>query len=102
VASPKALFFHGKLFVVGDVQITLRSNVGLSTTHAAFDCNELEKVVEGKITAEQWERAVLRWRKAQRRFAMAVSAYGLVSRWEMVWLAICWIGVLVGQRIGLL
>ncbi|KAF3035817.1 hypothetical protein E8E12_005542 [Didymella heteroderae] len=71
VASTKASFFGGKVFLVGDAQTTLRPNVGMGTTHAANDCNELEKVIDGSATPEQWERAVLRWGAAQRRFAMA-------------------------------
>lgn len=59
VASPKALFMGGKVFLVGDAQVTLRPNVGLGSTHAAHDCNWLEKVVDGGITADEWEKGVV-------------------------------------------
>lgn len=99
--STKATFFDGKLFLVGDAQTTLRPNIGMSTTHAAYDCNELEKVIEGKITPDQWERSVFRWVAAKRRFAMAISAYGLSTKLDSLWNALCWVGLLVGQKIGL-
>jgi 2-polyprenyl-6-methoxyphenol hydroxylase-like FAD-dependent oxidoreductase len=102
VTSTKATFFDGKLFLVGDAQLTLRPNVGMSTTHAAYDCNELEKVIEGKLTPEQWEKSVLRWGAAQRRFAMAVSAYGLDTKLATLGNALSWVGLLVGQKVGLL
>jgi 2-polyprenyl-6-methoxyphenol hydroxylase-like FAD-dependent oxidoreductase len=101
VTSPQATFFDGKLFLVGDAQTTLRPNIGMSTTHAAFDCNELEKVIEGALTPAQWEKSVLRWVAAKRRFAEAVSAYGLGSKLSVLWYALCWVGILVGQKIGL-
>jgi 2-polyprenyl-6-methoxyphenol hydroxylase-like FAD-dependent oxidoreductase len=49
----QALFFSGKVFLIGDAQITLRPNIGMSTTHAANDCNELEKVLEGTTTPQR-------------------------------------------------
>jgi 2-polyprenyl-6-methoxyphenol hydroxylase-like FAD-dependent oxidoreductase len=101
VTSTKASFFGGKVFLVGDAQTTLRPNVGMGTTHAANDCNELEKVIEGNATPEQWEIAVLRWGAAQRRFAMAISAYTLGTRLDVVWAGLCWLGLLLGQSVGI-
>lgn len=101
VMSTKASFFSGKLFLVGDAQTTLRPNVGMSTTHAAYDCNELEKIIEGQSTPEQWERAVLKWAAAQRRFAMTISSYGLGTKLNVLWNAICWLSLLVAQKVGI-
>lgn len=42
VTSTKASFHEGKVFLVGDAPFTLRPNVGMSTTHAAYDCEMLE------------------------------------------------------------
>jgi 2-polyprenyl-6-methoxyphenol hydroxylase-like FAD-dependent oxidoreductase len=97
----QALFFGGKIFLVGDAQITLRPNIGMSTTHAAYDCNELEKVITGVATPQQWEKSVLRWGAAQRRFAMTISAYGLGSKLSVIWNGLCWLGLLLGQRLGI-
>lgn len=101
IMSSKASFLHGKVFLVGDAQTTLRPNVGMGTTHAANDCNELEKVVQGTATPEQWEKAVLRWAAAQQRFAIAISAYTLGTRFDVVWAGLCWLGLLLGQNIGI-
>jgi hypothetical protein len=101
VTSTKATFFDDKLFLVGGEQITLRPNVGMSTTHAAYDCNELEKVIKGRLAPEQWESSVPRWGAAQRRFAMAVSAYGLGTKLATLGNAPSWVGLLIGQKTGL-
>lgn len=101
VTSTKASFFNGKVFLIGDAQTTLRPNVGMGTMHAANDCNELEKVIQGTATPEQWERAVLRWGAAQQRFAMAISGYTLGTRLDMVWAGLCWLGLLLGQSVGI-
>ena len=100
-ASPKALFLGGKVFVVGDAQNTLRPNTGMSGTHAAFDCNTLEHVIEGKMTPEEWETTVLQWAATQHRFAAIVSSYGLYTSLSVVWNAGCWLLLLLGQKIGL-
>lgn len=100
-ASAKACFFNGTVFLVGDAQITLRPNIGMGATHAANDCNELEKVILGTITPEQWERAVLRWGAAQRRFAMMISAWVLGTKLSVLWAGLCWLGLLLGQRVGI-
>lgn len=102
VASTKAVFLDGKLFLVGDAQTTLRPNTGMGTTHAAHDCNELEKVIQGKLSPAQWERSVLMWAAVKRRFAMLASAYGLSTKLGILWNAVCWIGLLLGQKVGLL
>lgn len=95
----KGILLDVKLFLVGDAQVTLRPNIGMSTTHAANDCNELEKVIEGTATSQQWERGVLRWGAAQRRFAMTINAYGLESKLSAVRNGVVWLGLLFGQQI---
>lgn len=102
VASPKAVFFGGKLFLVGDALTTIRPNAGLSTTHAAFNCNMLEKVVEGKLSPTKWEKAVLRFGAAQQRFGIVIASYGLDSKVVAIWNAIRWLLLLLGQKIGIL
>jgi 2-polyprenyl-6-methoxyphenol hydroxylase-like FAD-dependent oxidoreductase len=101
VSSPQALFMGGKVFLVGDAQITIRPNVGLGSTHAAHDCNTLERFIEKEITAEQWEKAVLRYGAVQSRFAFAVSAYGLGNKPALLWYAGYWLLLMLAQKIGL-
>jgi 2-polyprenyl-6-methoxyphenol hydroxylase-like FAD-dependent oxidoreductase len=100
VMTNKATFFDGKVFMIGDAQVTIRPNVGMGTTHAANDILELEKVIEGTATAEQWEKTCLAWDAAQRRFAMAVTSYGLDSTPSLIWNGLAYFGLLAGQKIG--
>jgi hypothetical protein len=102
VTSTKASFHEGKVFLVGDALFTLRPNVGMSTTHAAYDCEMLEQVVEGKMTPAQWEKSVLRFGNAQQRFAMMVSSYGLGTKLQLVLNGLRWLFLLLGQKLGLM
>jgi len=102
VACPQTCFLNGKLFIVGDAQLTLRPNTGMGTTHAAHDCNRLEEVVRGELTPGQWEGAVLRWNAAQRRFAEAVVSFTLGTWVGTVWNGLVWVGLLFGQWVGVL
>jgi hypothetical protein len=45
----------------------------------------LKRVVEGKIIQAQWEKAVLRYKYAQRRFGLTMAAYGLRSEFTTAW-----------------
>jgi hypothetical protein len=98
--STRATFFGNKVFLVGDALMPLRPNVGMSTQAAAYDCNMLERVVEGTITPLHWERDVMRWRRAQRRFAIFISAYGLRSKVVAAWEGFRWLLLLLLQRLG--
>jgi hypothetical protein len=102
VSAPRAVFFGAKLFLVGDAQITIRPNAGMSTTNAAHDCNKLEDMVLGKISPTQWERAVLGYGAAQQRFGMVIAAFGLNSKLLALWKAIRWMVLLLGQKLRIL
>lgn len=95
VTSSRVLFFYGKLFVVGDAAMSIRPNAGMSTQLAAYDCNVLERVIEGELTPSQWEKEVLRYRYAQRRFGLTVAAYGLGMWYAAVWEALKWLSLLL-------
>lgn len=91
---------RGKVLLVGDAQVTLRPNVGLGLTHAARDCNELERVVEGGMAGEEWETSVLRDAKVQVRYARAIASYGLGSKLALVRDVGWWLLVVLGQKVG--
>ncbi|KAF2446603.1 FAD/NAD(P)-binding domain-containing protein [Karstenula rhodostoma CBS 690.94] len=101
VTSSKIIFFNSKLFVVGDAAMSIRPNVGMSTQLAAYDCNMLERVIEGKITPSQWEKVFLRYKYAQRRFGLTVAAYGLRSKFTAVWEGLKWLLLLLLQKVGI-
>ncbi|KAF1993508.1 hypothetical protein P154DRAFT_589136, partial [Amniculicola lignicola CBS 123094] len=42
MVSPCAVFFDGKLFLVGDALVTFRPNIAQSTNQAALDCRLLK------------------------------------------------------------
>ena len=58
IASPRAVFFNGKLLLVGDALAQFRPHVGSSTNQAALDALLLEKVFKGEIGLDQWEEQV--------------------------------------------
>ncbi|KAF2678343.1 hypothetical protein K458DRAFT_395153 [Lentithecium fluviatile CBS 122367] len=101
VASPSAQFFGGKVFLVGDAQTTLRPNTGMGSGHAAHDCNVLERVIEGKKTPEEWERKVLRWSAAQRKYAEVIVCYAMVAKLQALWHGLGWLLLLLCQKLGL-
>jgi len=101
VNVPRAQFFGGKMFLVGDAQTTLRPNVGMGSAHAAYDCNALEQVVVGKKTPEQWEKMVLRWSAAKQKYAQAIACYGLGTKLQTLWHALGWLLLLVRQKLGM-
>ncbi|KAF2705778.1 FAD/NAD(P)-binding domain-containing protein [Pleomassaria siparia CBS 279.74] len=101
VTSSKASFFGGNVFLVGDALFTLRPNIGMSTQHAAYDCEMLEHVIEGTMTTAQWETAVLRCGNAQQHFAYMVASYGLGTKLQFILNALRWGLLLLGQNLGL-
>ena len=102
VACPRVNFLNGKLFIVGDAQLTLRPNTGTGTTHAAHDCNRLEEVVQGTITPAQWEKAILSWNGVQMKFAQVIVSYTLGTWLGLVWHGFGWLGLLLGQKLGIM
>ena len=59
IAAPKASFFDGKLLLVGDALVPFRPHVACSTNQAALNALLLEKVLEGEINLNGWERQVM-------------------------------------------
>ncbi|KAL9116206.1 MAG: hypothetical protein Q9227_000577 [Pyrenula ochraceoflavens] len=101
VASPNAVFCNGKVFIVGDALFTIRPNVGLSTNQAAYHCRLMEKVVQGEMTAEAWNRAVLRYGNTQSRWAFVVTSYALGTKFELARSACSWLLYTLGQKLGI-
>lgn len=101
VTVPRAQFFGRKVFLVSDAQTTLRANIGMSSGHAAFDCKTLEQVIEGRKTAEDREKAVLRWSAGQGKYSQAIASYEFGSKFQTLWHALGWIFLLLRQKLGL-
>lgn len=67
--SPQASFGEGRVLLVGDAITLLRPHIAFSTNQAAFDCHSVERLVKGEITADDWEKEVVRfghlhWRRS--------------------------------------
>jgi hypothetical protein len=48
-ASTKTVLFGNKLLIVGDALVAFRPHIALSTNQAAYQCQLLEKVMDGKM-----------------------------------------------------
>ena len=59
--SPRAVFFDGRLLLVGDALALFRPHAALSFNQAALDCLLLEKVMRGEIDINAWEAQVVRY-----------------------------------------
>lgn len=101
VVSDKGVFLGDKLFLVGDALIGLRPNIGASTGQAAYHCLQLEKVIEKKITASKWEKAVLRYGYAKHKFSIAFASYWVGTRLGFTWALFKYFLLLIRQRLGL-
>ena len=59
VLSPTNVFFEGKVLLVGDAVAGFRPHSAASTNQAAFDAQLLGRLLEGKLTLEEWERETM-------------------------------------------
>ncbi|KAF4629750.1 hypothetical protein G7Y89_g8403 [Cudoniella acicularis] len=57
--SPRASFADGRVLLVGDGLALMRPHTAFSTTHAAFDCLQLERYMAKEIDLKRWENEVL-------------------------------------------
>ncbi|MCJ1385997.1 hypothetical protein MMC17_009122 [Xylographa soralifera] len=60
-ASPRAVFFDGRLLLVGDALALFRPHAALSFNQAAMDCLLLEKAMKGEMDIKTWEMQVVRY-----------------------------------------
>jgi hypothetical protein len=75
IASPRALFFDGKLILMGGVLAQFRPHVGSSTNQAALGALLLEKVLKGKVGLDQWEEQVLEYADLTRLRSIAFGSF---------------------------
>ncbi|CAD6588607.1 MAG: hypothetical protein ASARMPREDX12_003384 [Alectoria sarmentosa] len=80
--ASKASFFNGKLLLVGDALTLFRPHNALSSNQAAFDCLQLQRVLQGDITISEWEVRVLQYAQLNRLRAISWGAY-----FQVGWLA---------------
>ena len=97
---PTALFFDGKLILVGDALSLFRPHVALSTNQGALHCSLLEKVLKGEMSMMQWERKVLQYASSTRLSSIVVGNYGQKGLASFLVSVIQYFLVIIGQKIS--
>ncbi|KAF2119759.1 hypothetical protein BDV96DRAFT_568167 [Lophiotrema nucula] len=96
----QAVFYGNKVFMVGDALNAPRPNIGVSTSQAAYQCLQLEKVIRGTISAKEWEKRVLRYSNAKRLFGVLYAELWIGSWAGFIWVLCKYIMFFVRQRFG--
>ena len=73
--ASKAVFWDGKVILVGDAFALCRPHAGGSTSQAAFQAIELAKVWEGISTAEQWEKECIASAAKAQALSLAMAEF---------------------------
>lgn len=100
VASTKGVFFGGKLLLTGDALAGFRPHPGESTNQAAYHCQLLEGVIQGKITTGQWERAALRFAHKTELWSIVLGSFGLGLKFALLRSLCKYILLLARQALG--
>ena len=70
VAPSQASFYEGKVLLVGDAVCGFRPHIAASTSQAALHAQLLDRMLQGEISLENWEKQVL-------EYACRVSRQGI-------------------------
>ena len=68
--SPRASFLDGKLLLVGDALAILRPLSGQGTNQAARSAFLLRRVIEGRMSIQEWEKSCLNYAQDAFRFGV--------------------------------
>lgn len=96
---PTALFFDGKLILVGDALSLFRPHIALSTNQGALHCSLLEKVLKGEMSMMQWERKALQYASSTRLSSIVVGNYGQKDLASLLVSIVKYFLVIIGQKI---
>ncbi len=75
--SDKAVFYDGKVVLVGDALAAFRPHLAVATEQAARHCLGLAKVWKNKITIEEWAREVTGYGKKMWLASRLLGMFGL-------------------------
>ena len=81
-AAPRAMFYNNRLVLAGEALSLYRPHTGISVNQCALDCLQLRRVLQGEMTAQQWEEGVLWTQKTTRLMAIVYGEFfqsGLLS-----------------------
>jgi hypothetical protein len=80
----RAVFFNGKVILVGDAFATFRPHFAVATEQAARHCLGLGRVWGGEMTLQEWEEEAKTWGKTQWLRGRILGAFGTGRWWEFV------------------
>ncbi|TGO18313.1 hypothetical protein BPAE_0387g00020 [Botrytis paeoniae] len=80
--SPRASFFDGKLLMVGDALACCRPHAPSSIEQAALNALLFHDLLQGKITAAEWENRALQYSHAA---FLRSKSYGLYWQYGLTW-----------------
>ncbi|KAI5238876.1 FAD/NAD(P)-binding domain-containing protein [Aureobasidium subglaciale] len=79
-----ATFLNDKVILVGDALALFRPHIALSANQAAYDCLELQKVLDGQSTMAKWNRKVLWYGEATRQLSIVAGSFSQFGGWPLV------------------
>jgi 2-polyprenyl-6-methoxyphenol hydroxylase-like FAD-dependent oxidoreductase len=71
----KAVFYDGKLLLVGDAFTLCRPHGGGSTSQAAVQAQTLFQALQGNMTLDEWEETCLDSAEKAARFSLAMADF---------------------------
>lgn len=77
----KALFFDGKLLLVGEAYNQIRPHLGASCDIAALQALTLAEVLEGEKTLVEWEEEVAKYATEMATRSRATGVFGMTGHW---------------------
>ncbi|MCJ1352162.1 MAG: hypothetical protein MMC33_002146 [Icmadophila ericetorum] len=84
VYSPRASFYGGKVLIVGDAFTAFRPHASQSTNQAARSALLLGKVMEGKISMEEWERSTAEFARVVGLLSIKIGCEYQGRTWDWV------------------
>ena len=76
------MFYNNRLLLVGEALSLYRPHTGINVNQTALNCLQLRKVLQGEMTAQQWEEGVLWTQRTTRLMAIVYGEFfqsGLLS-----------------------
>jgi 2-polyprenyl-6-methoxyphenol hydroxylase-like FAD-dependent oxidoreductase len=95
-----AVFWDGKVVLVGDALAAFRPHFAVATEQAARHCLGLAKVWEGEQTVQQWARDVTGYGKRMWLLSRVLGAFGLRGWGEFVKVLCVYVAFLVRLKLG--
>ncbi|KAK5708207.1 hypothetical protein LTR97_000747 [Elasticomyces elasticus] len=81
ISAKQARFFDDRLFFIGDALVQTQPNAGSGLTKAAREAMLLPRVLDGSLSAADWEQQVLTLAEGERLFSRSFGSYNLRRWW---------------------